>query len=836
MPTPRLRDWPIMVRLSSWTSGGLILGVLLCTPLLLEAIEGQVGDRKVVFVKRGQAIGVYESGTPWQRADRFLEGTGNDSLLLADHDLGADDFEIRIDMSIANLGDSGTELVIGHGKFGFDGENGTFYIEGLPFGHKLVECGPNRGVIKSDRPFRLRVLREGKRFRVFINGSLIAECSVPKRELGRLGIRPMSGKVRIGNFWGQGDLLDVDRRVRINPQELAQLEHEERLDGAIEAALDYLTKNIGQRREAYLHHHHRHRAGAVALETYALIVAGIAIDDPVIVGNFSYLESEALQRKLTYDLSCAIFAHDAAISQLQQDLILLQPSYDERALRRLGAEHFQAIDRFLEQLLANQNETGAWRYNHNSADYDHSCTQFAALALGVVARRGFQVSKSVWIRLAEHLLSQQQADGALTEKRATITPQGRPSFHWSSAAREKDREADKREESDADSGGTSVSEKPDVDPFVGNESIEIRSRGWNYAVVAKDSATWNMTCSGISSLMLVYDQVGNLMPAELRVQTERSIRDGIGWLLENWRPHASHYAIYSLEKVADIGGIELFDGVDWYQKASKYLLENQKRDGSWESTGTGEEPRISTALALLVLRRATTLLTRNPADSIIETGSGIVSKRREEIRAWVYVDRLNRSISFAGLMRTLRFRSSVPLLQLLEEVVQHYPKDYAPEMIPALLEVRARLRGKGPISLLDRCLEEITEESLPDPEAYQSWYLAWHEISTLAAEKSKEAIEQLEQLYRDYSRDTRLKLAVLSALIRCRAITALPILLPDLNHRDAEIRLWVYRAIGAFHTENPPPFNSRGSSQLRAKQISKILEWVEKQRSSASPN
>jgi len=825
-----------MGRRSNWRIWGLILGVLLGVPQCLTANEIQTGNRKVVFVKRGEAIGVYEPGTPWQRSGRFLEGTGKDALLLADHDLGANDFEIRIDMSIEELGGCGTELVIGHGKFGFDGENGNFYIEGLPFGSKLAECGPNRGVIKGDRPFRLRVLREGKRFRIFINGSLIAECSVPKRELGRLGILPKSGKVRIANFWGEGDLLDVDRRVRINPEELAQLEHNDRLDGAIEAALDYLTKNIGQRREAYLHHHHRHRAGAVALETYALIVAGIAIDDPVIVGNFSYLENEVLERNLTYDLTCAIFAHDAAISQLQQDLILLQSSYDERTLRRLGAEHYQAIDRFLEQLLANQNETGAWRYNHASVDYDHSCTQFAALALGVVARRGFHVSKSVWIGLAEHLLGQQQADGPLTKKRATIAARGRPPFHWSSAARAKERETDKRENPDSVSGGTSVTEKPEIDPFVGSESIEIRSRGWNYAVVATDSATWNMTCSGVSSLMLVYDQVGNQLSDELRKKTERSIRDGIGWLLENWNPHASHYAIYSLEKVGDIGGIELFDGVDWYQEASKFLLESQKLDGSWESNGTGEEPRISTALALLVLRRATTLLTRNPADLIIETGSGIVSRKEEENRSWVYVDRLNRSISFSGLIRTLRFRSSIPLLQLLQEVVEQYPKDYAPEMIPSLLIARARLSGKGPLLRLDRCLEEITEEPLPNPKAYEAWYLAWHEIRTLAAEPSEEAVEQLEKLYRDYSKDTRLKLAILSALIRCRAISSLPMLLQDLNHRDVDVRLLVYQAVKAFHIENPPPFNCRAKSQLRAKQISKILEWVEQQNSQATPD
>lgn len=136
--------------------------------------------------------------------------------------------------------------------------------------------------------------------------------------------------------------------------------------------------------------------------------------------------------------------------------------------------------------------------------------------------------------------------------------------------------------------GTGVAPEAEPDPFLGDESAPARARGWAYANFATDKATWNMTCSGVSSLMILYSHGGHALTPERRAEVTTAIRDGLGWMMENWTdpPHGSAYAVYSLEKVADIGGIARFDEYDWYPDARDWILGAQHPTGP----GTRGEP------------------------------------------------------------------------------------------------------------------------------------------------------------------------------------------------------------------------------------------------------
>jgi len=58
------------------------------------------------------------------------------------------------------------------------------------------------------------------------------------------------------------------------------------------------------------------------------------------------------------------------------------------------------------------------------------------------------------------------------------------------------------------------------------------------------------------------------------------------------------YFYWSLERVGVIYGINLIDGVDWYEWGSGRLLREQQPDGSWEGKG------VETSFAILFLARA----------------------------------------------------------------------------------------------------------------------------------------------------------------------------------------------------------------------------------------
>jgi len=808
--------------LSRRRSGRAPLLLLLPIPILIAASSAPLAAAgSIHFVDDGRPVGVYETGTPWRQEEGFLAGSG-DGVLLADHDLGAKDFEIRVLLSLAAFDGSGASLEIGEGRFGFDGAGGTLFTEGFPKGTALEAVEPAAKSLRPGQPFELRVLREGPRLRFWIDGREVAERKIEKTALGSFGIRPKRATVRVHRFSASGDLLDVGRRVRIDPAEFETLAREERIERAIEAGTGFLLDQVRGKLEAYTMSFEEHSDGAVAFETYALIVAGVPADAPELEPGWAHLARETVKGARTYDLSAAIFAHDAAIAQVEHDLLLSTPGASPGELDAVSRGHRKQMQAALEVLLRAQNAHGAWRYDVRSTDYDHSCTQFAALALGAAARRGLRVPGETWRRLAEHLLSEQQRTGPVTRRRAELSAEGRAEFAWSGAGR--GGETRKGKTKGEERGGTAVA--PAIDPFVGSEEIEVLARGWEYKEPAKEKATWNMTTAGVSSLMLVYAHGGAELPVELRARVESAIRDGLGWLMEHWEPTGTLYGLYSLEKVADIGGIGEFHGVDWFAESSEWLLDSQRRDGSWSSGGTGEVPRISTALALLVLRRATTLLTRNPAERIIVTGSGELGREREESRSWVYIPRLDKAVSLPGLLRTVRMRPSAKLLAVLEECCRLYPEEHAPELIPALVDARARTAGSGARAVIDRCLERAAGTPRGEPVAYLAWYDRWVEVRSLENAEEGDPAVRLEEIYRAAGADTRLRTAALLALIRTGAKGALPTMLPDLDHSDFAVRELVYRAVTSFHRERPPPFDAGAEESIRREQAEAVRRWV----------
>ena len=104
---------------------------------------------------------------------------------------------------------------------------------------------------------------------------------------------------------------------------------------AIDAGTTYLlgqvkAKQVGHRAE-----------GQVALETYALVVSGVSINHPLIRRNFDHLNARMSKSKHTYTLACYIFALDAAISQIEQDILILAPAKAQALFRdnpRIGKE------------------------------------------------------------------------------------------------------------------------------------------------------------------------------------------------------------------------------------------------------------------------------------------------------------------------------------------------------------------------------------------------------------------------------------------------------------------------------------------------------------------
>jgi hypothetical protein len=148
--------------------------------------------------------------------------------------------------------------------------------------------------------------------------------------------------------------------------------------------------------------------------------------------------------------------------------------------------------------------------------------------------------------------------------------------------------------------------------------------GWGYYFNGqKDLESYaSMTCAGVCSVAICRYGLGNKDAAK-----DGSVRAGLRWLGEHFKPDDNFnitksrvadptrwlfYYLYSIERVGKIVGVEELGKAKWYEAGAKYLLSQQKADGSWH-TGVegvqwkqaGDIHTADTCFAILFLAKAT---------------------------------------------------------------------------------------------------------------------------------------------------------------------------------------------------------------------------------------
>ncbi len=604
------------------------------------------------------------------------------------------------------------------------------------------------------------------------------------------------------------------------------------------------------------------RVAQVAFETYALVVCGVGVDDPAIAKNFEFLKKRAIGSKFVYGISSYVFALDAAIAQLEQDALLLDPRKTPARVyrdRSLGSPFKSELKKAVKALVTLQGTGGAWHYTKPPAaipggafvgpngpvNYDGSNTQFAVLALGIGAKRRVEIDSKVWIRILEFLLKEQASDGEIVLARITMDPKHddervrislvpekrkrKPSSKRDDSKREKGSKREK--ESGRDSGKTVLRDPDPENPELGTESTEVLARGWPYCAGFTRICTWNVACAGLSSLLIARDATRGSLSDDRGKTLNRAVRDGYGWLLENWKnqlrdgdSQLGYYGMYSLEKVGDLGGVLKFGRFDWYAQIARQLLEAQEADGRWQRTNfPGESDRVTSSFALLVLCRASSLLTRDPSSRVILTGEG--APKGADDRAWVFVPELRRLVNWRHVLRMLRFRPSRKLALWVRSVIDAHDPRTRGDLVPGLAEAAHACRTKSTRKVLDRYLTEITGMESETIEDYRRWHETWKRVLEIGDTQQRDRSSELLGAYESSNSSVVLKTTLLWALARCRVRDALPRILDDLEAKSAEVRQAADDAFRSFFVEAPPQFEAGGTEKRRARQLEAIRRW-----------
>ncbi len=611
---------------------------------------------------------------------------------------------------------------------------------------------------------------------------------------------------------------------------------EKDLHEAIDKGTDFLLKAVEKNQSEG-----DPREGRIALETYALIVAGVSVDHQLIKKNLGVLGKMQLEH--TYTVSCYALLLDAAISQIQNDQQFL--GNREVADPVVVSGHLDKLEKAVQALLhIKQPNIGAWNYGPEVDRYDHSNTQFAVLALGAGAKRRISIPDSAWEEIARHFINTQTSEGPEVQGRVERYPQedqqGGKNIKIKIIDKSKDSKKDEKEEVEKKEGEdkkekTGVRQKTTVGikpvPEVGEEGIKVYARRWRYNP-EHDTNAWNMTCAGLSSAILAADNLKGKVPGDFQTLLNKAIRDGYGWVMQNWTPTGgSYYGIYSLEKVADLNEIKKFAGHDWYDEVARHLVQSQSRDGSWSAgAGTPAQVRENTAFALLVLNRATTLLLearRSISERIAITG---VPKGVEKVaQDWVYIQSLDRELHIPSIFRLLRLRPHQKVLNFVLMIIQDYPHEKKALLVPPILRAYQETPHKGIQKALRDQLSQIAGASYEKIEDYSKWLRRWQDADEIGTLVKKTEIPTLLRYYQHTSKSLPLREKIIWALTRCQAREAIPLLVDDLEHAEPSVRQAAYIAIQSLPLkEPPPPFSAKAAAGDREKQLKAVQDWFER--------
>jgi hypothetical protein len=137
-------------------------------------------------------------------------------------------------------------------------------------------------------------------------------------------------------------------------------------------------------------------------------------------------------------------------------------------------------------------------------------------------------------------------------------------------------------------------------------------RGWSYG--QGGNAYGSMTAGAAGALTICDYILGS------EWKRDENVHSGLHWLREHFAVNENpqhgaqwhYYYLYGLERAGMLYGTEKLGSHEWYPEGVKFLLEEQKDNGSWGDRGGGQ--LVETCFAILFLRRATRPLveTTNP--------------------------------------------------------------------------------------------------------------------------------------------------------------------------------------------------------------------------------
>jgi Domain of unknown function (DUF4159) len=291
-----------------------------------------------------------------------------------------------------------------------------------------------------------------------------------------------------------------------------------------------------------------HNGGATSLAVLALLNSGLSPNDPLITRALTYLRGT----KTNSTYACAL-----------QTMALVEAGFSEDR-ERIAQNVKWLID--IRQLDREGKLTG-WSYGRReSTQPDNSNTQYALLGLHYGKLGGAHIPDAVWSSIRDYYTRMQKNGG------------------WTYSTR--------------------------GDPFTrgGGPSLTMTTAGLCGLLIAgaelNESREEYNVATGAAANCGVYREGSS---ADKANKAAAAALEWIGSHFQCQLNHDTFYSLYSLERAGRLSGLRFFGSHDWYREGCAFLVKAQAEDGSWASTGHGENwPVVSTSFSLLFLSKGRT--------------------------------------------------------------------------------------------------------------------------------------------------------------------------------------------------------------------------------------
>ncbi len=601
-------------------------------------------------------------------------------------------------------------------------------------------------------------------------------------------------------------------------------EFEVKIDEAIDAGVDFLLKEV--QGPGGWSPGPEFPSGYAAVQVYALVKSDVSYTHPVVQKGIAAMEGPF---EKVYSVSLLLMAYGAMLAQIDADQKLggARPAADR-------AKFQDRMRAALEWLVAARlRGVGAWNYellparaDPKTFRFDHSNTQFAVLALGVAAEEKLKVPQEIWEEIAEHFIATQDKTGEEVAARPVFRP---------------------KEPSNERGKTQAKKESPLYTNPRGGEVPAVHARGWKYSIQDLGEPKFAMVCAGLSSLLIAQRN----LPAGGSPRDEairKALRDGYGWVTRFLGAERSPfrtifnipYALYSLEKVGDLGEVTAFGEFLWYEEGARRLLIGQRGNGGWypgrdqQSFPPASAPlvRENTALALLFLNRATELGARSRRPLVRSTsvgGGGAAAEKGSSGAGWMYLPSQKADVLLSRLLRIFRYRPNVKNVpRMVGEAVSLRDPEHAGEFVDLLATALERSPFASVQAQARKHLATIAGVEYEQPAKYRAWADRWAGVIRIGKAADADPEEGAHEKLREWlktSDGTPLKAKIVWALQRTRARAALGEIIDLFESPDPVLREAAHGA-AAILSGQSLPFDPRGNEKTRADQVRAWREWL----------